>query len=53
MKVLLLTMVSLVPLAAAERDLARELDEVARAATIMVDGDVCQRIVTPRALGSM
>ena len=32
----------------AERDMARELDEVARAATVMVDGDACQRIVTPR-----
>jgi hypothetical protein len=53
MKALLLTAVSLIPLAAAERDMARELDEVARAATVMVDGDVCQRIVTPRALEYM
>ena len=50
---LVLTAVLLVPLAAAERDMARELDEVARAATVMVDGDVCQRIVTPRALDYM
>lgn len=28
---------------------AQSLDEVARAASIMVDGDVCERIVTPRA----
>jgi hypothetical protein len=31
-------------------DLARELDDVARIATAMVDGDVCERIVTPRAV---
>src|SRR3954447_24380236 len=34
------------------RDLAavaRELDSIARIATAMVDGDVCQRIVTTRA----
>jgi len=37
----------------AERDMARELDEVARAATVIVDGDACQRIVTPRALDYM
>lgn len=28
----------------------RELEEVARVATVMVDGDVCQRIMTERAL---
>jgi len=50
---LLLTAVLLVPLAAAERDMARGLDEVARVASAMVDGDVCQRIVTPRALEYM
>ena len=33
--------------------LARELDTVARAATAMVDGDVCRRIQTPRSLGYM
>jgi hypothetical protein len=53
MKALLLTVLSLVPLGAAERDMTRELDEVARAATVMVDGDACQRIVTPRALDYM
>ncbi len=31
----------------------RDLDEIARIATIMVDGDVCQRIVTTRALESI
>lgn len=30
-----------------------DLDEIARVATVMVDGDVCQRIVTPRALKYM
>jgi hypothetical protein len=29
--------------------LARDLDELARIATVMVDGDVCERIVTERA----
>ena len=31
--------------------LAGELDMVARAATIMLDGDLCRRIQTPRSLG--
>lgn len=31
----------------------RDLDEIARVATIMVDGDVCQRIVTARARESI
>lgn len=31
----------------------KQLDEIARVASVMVDGDVCQRIVTPRALGFM
>lgn len=53
MKILLLTVISLVPLAAAETDMSRALDEVARTATVMVDGDTCQRIVTPRALDYM
>jgi hypothetical protein len=50
MRTLLLPMIFLVPLVAADRDMTRELDEVARVATVMVDGDTCQRIVTPRAL---
>ena len=33
--------------------MAKELDEVARVASVMVDGDLCQRIVTPRALEYM
>ena len=33
--------------------LARELDDIGRIATVMVDGDLCQRILTPRALRYM
>ncbi|MGI8992616.1 MAG: hypothetical protein ACR2I2_23930 [Bryobacteraceae bacterium] len=33
--------------------LDRQLDEIARVATAMIDGDICQRIVTPRALAYM
>lgn len=41
-------------LAAAGRARVRsDLDEIARVATAMVDGDVCQRIVTKRALEYM
>lgn len=36
------------PLAA--QDVERQLDEVARTASVMVDGDLCRRIVTPRGL---
>ncbi len=53
MKLLCCLFLLALPLAAADRDLAAELDEVARIATVMVDGDVCQRIVTPRALEYM
>jgi hypothetical protein len=31
----------------------QDLSEIARVATIMIDGDVCQHIVTPRALAHM
>ena len=31
----------------------RELNEVARVASVMVDGDVCRRIMTERAIGYM
>lgn len=30
--------------------LTRDLEEVARVASVMVDGDICERIMTPRAL---
>jgi hypothetical protein len=33
--------------------LARDLEEVARVASVMLDGDVCERIMTPRALKKM
>ena len=36
-----------------KEDVLRDLDEVARIATVMVDGDVCQKIMTDRALGFM
>jgi hypothetical protein len=49
MKGLLLAFALAAPLAAADRDVARELDNVARIASVMVDGDACRRIVTPRA----
>jgi hypothetical protein len=39
---------------AADRDrVEHDLDEIARIATAMVDGDICQHIVTPRAIGYM
>jgi hypothetical protein len=53
MKIFLLFIVLLIPLTGAERDMARELDEIARIASVMMDGDACHRIVTPRALGYM
>lgn len=40
--------------AAAQQDrFANELDNAARAASVFVDGDLCERIVTPRALDYM
>lgn len=33
--------------------LARDLEEVARIASVMMDGDICERIMTPRALQKM
>lgn len=39
------------PLCARDKaQLEHDLDQIAKVATIMVDGDVCQRILTPRAL---
>ena len=34
-------------------DLTRELDQIARVASVMVDGDVCERILTARAAESL
>ena len=55
MKTGVLFLMGVAPFALAQRppDMAHDLDEVARAATVMVDGDICQRIVTPRALEFM
>ncbi len=36
-----------------KEDVVRGLDDVARIATVMVDGDVCRQIMTERALGFM
>ena len=42
-----------VPCFAQNTEIDNQLDEIARVASVMVDGDVCQRIVTPRALSFM
>jgi hypothetical protein len=42
-----------VPCSAQNTAIDNQLDEIARVASVMVDGDVCQRIVTPRALAFM
>jgi hypothetical protein len=52
-KTLLLAIALVLPVAGDDREVTRDLDEVARIATVMVDGDVCRRIVTPRALEYM
>jgi hypothetical protein len=39
--------------ARSQQTLAKDLEEIARVTTIMVDGDVCQRIMTERALTKM
>lgn len=51
MKPLLLLMTAAI--ASAQSPMERELDSVARTASVMVDGDVCQRIVTARAMASI
>ncbi|SRR5579864_3618785 len=50
MKSALIVLLVAAPLEGAGRQAARELDDVARIASVMVDGDACRRIVTPRAL---
>jgi len=37
----------------ASAEMQKELDAIARVGSVMVDGDVCQRIVTRRAIGFM
>lgn len=50
MKVLICLMLALLPLGARDADqLQRDLDGIARVATVMIDGDICQRILTERA----
>jgi len=50
----LVTLLLAVPGAFAQPDrFAQALDDAARVASIMVDGDLCSRIVTPRALDYM
>jgi hypothetical protein len=49
-------LVFLLTLAASAKDagtLTKDLDNIARTASVMIDGDVCQRIVTPRGLEYM
>jgi hypothetical protein len=54
MKQLSLLFLAAWPLLAVDASrMERDLDEIARVATIMVDGDVCQRILTARALQSI
>lgn len=50
--ILILLLTSLRPLAAEDR-FSRELDDAARVASVMVDGDMCRRIVTSRAMDYM
>jgi hypothetical protein len=53
MKLILTLLLTVLPTLAAEDRFTRELDDAARVATAMVDGDVCGRIVTARAMDSM
>jgi hypothetical protein len=53
---LLTAVVALLPFAAFAAEpppIATQLDEVGRIASVMVDGDVCERILTPRARGKL
>jgi hypothetical protein len=53
---LLTAVVALVPFAAFAADpapIAAQLDELGRIASVMVDGDVCERILTARARGKL
>src|SRR3954449_12205022 len=52
MKALVALVVASAALHAQDR-LTRELDDAARVASVMVDGDACRRIVTPRAMEFM
>ena len=50
MKAILLAWLAVSAVPAANDSFIRELDDAARVATVMVDGDVCRKIVTPRAM---
>ena len=51
MKRLAILLAVALPLTARDKtQLKHDLDQIAKVATVMVDGDVCQRILTPRAL---
>ena len=50
---LLLALLIAAPCPAQTTPLERQLNEIARVATAMVDGDICRRIITPRALAYM
>lgn len=51
---LLCTCLAVLPVyAAASANREHDLNQIARVATIMVDGDTCQHILTPRALAHM
>ena len=55
MKAVATLLLFLWPLAAAQpvrtvKDLSADLESIAKTASVMIDGDVCQRIVTPRAI---
>ena len=53
MKPAMLLMLAAIAAAAQTDEFTNQLAEAARVASVMVDGDVCQRIVTPRALEYM
>ena len=55
MKALAALLLFIWPVAAAQpvrtvKDLSADLEIIAKTASVMIDGDVCQRIVTPRAI---
>src|SRR5262245_58980342 len=53
MKTLALTLLAAAAMLHAQDAFSRELDDAARVASVMIDGDTCRRIVTPRAMDFM
>ena len=53
MKLYFLLLVPVLACGADPARMTRDLEEVGRIAAVMVDGDLCERIVTPRALERM